>query len=553
MIDGHDGAVLAGFRRLFDGGTIAGLSEGELLARFAARGDEAAFRAIVDRHGPMVLGVCRRMLRDPSSADDAFQATFLVLVRRARAIRDGERLGAWLYAVAVRVARRSRAVERRRAGYEADADPASLAGPEPAAMADLERDDLRRALDEEIGGLPEGLRGPLVLCHVDGLTYLEAARRLRSTEGAVRMRLFRARDRLRKGLTRRGLAPAAGGLAVQLAVESRAAVPATLARSTTSAAVDTAAGLPAAAPAAVAALVHHVLRASLMSQFSVVAAAVMAASGLVAAAGAGMAARQEPAPAAASSPTPAVALVPVPPSTIPAPAALAPAAPAPPQIAAPPAATAPAGAPIPPATPAPVAAPLPLSAPVPVAALPAIATAPAQELAPPAAMLPSQAPPPPTAARPESPEQINARIRRLSQEARTLQAQVDQLQARLLQTQAQLGRAVIELEQARNAPSSPAAARPVGMQTNFGDAEPIIEEVRGPTVERRYDRNGELTNEDLRGETVERVYDVAAPASAPASSEPESDRLRALELKLERLIEAMGRGQAAPAATPVPY
>src|SRR3954452_19183311 len=108
MASGNHAAVLAGVGRLFDGGTVAGLGSGALLARFADRGDEAAFEAIVARHGPMVLGVCRRALADPLDVEDAFQATFLILVAKAGTLRDGDGLGPWLHGVARRVATRAR-------------------------------------------------------------------------------------------------------------------------------------------------------------------------------------------------------------------------------------------------------------------------------------------------------------------------------------------------------------------------------------------------------------------------------------------------------------
>jgi RNA polymerase sigma factor (sigma-70 family) len=204
--------VVRGFGQLFDAGTAAGVPEGELLDRFIARGDEAAFEAIVARHGPLVLGVCRRNLDDPHDIDDAFQATFLVLVRRARSIRDRERLGTWLYAVARSVAQRARRASARRASHEQQA-PARSAEPGDRP----ERDEVRAVLDEEIARLPRRYRLPLILCHLDGRSQAEAAAELRWTPGMVRGRLARAREILRARLTRRGIAaPAvlAGALVV---------------------------------------------------------------------------------------------------------------------------------------------------------------------------------------------------------------------------------------------------------------------------------------------------------------------------------------------------
>src|SRR4051794_38891206 len=114
MASAQYGAVLRQIRRLFDGGSVAGMTEGQLLERFVSRRDEAAFEALVARHGPMVLGVCRRVLSDPNDVEDAFQATFLVLVKKAGTLRRRDLLGNWLYGVAFRVATRSRADAARR-------------------------------------------------------------------------------------------------------------------------------------------------------------------------------------------------------------------------------------------------------------------------------------------------------------------------------------------------------------------------------------------------------------------------------------------------------
>src|SRR4051794_12021714 len=106
MASAQYGAVLRQMRRLFDGSSVAGMTEGQLLERFVGRRDEAAFEALVARHGPMVLGVCRRVLSDPNDVEDAFQATFLVLVKKAGTLRRRDLLGNWLYGVAFRVAAR---------------------------------------------------------------------------------------------------------------------------------------------------------------------------------------------------------------------------------------------------------------------------------------------------------------------------------------------------------------------------------------------------------------------------------------------------------------
>jgi len=196
--------------RLFRDGTSVGLGDGDLLARFVARRDEAAFEALVSRHGPMVLGVCRRMLSDPHDADDAFQATFLVLVRKARGIRDADRLAPWLYGVAHRVAGRARTRANRRAAKEkvgTEIEPSVR-----PAFNDLT--DVRSIIDAEVARLSAKYREVLVLCLLEGLTTDEAAARLHCPPGTVRSRLARGRETLKGRLSARGLAPALAASAV---------------------------------------------------------------------------------------------------------------------------------------------------------------------------------------------------------------------------------------------------------------------------------------------------------------------------------------------------
>ena len=186
---------------LFESGTVAGMSDGLLLERFVARQDGLAFEAILARHGPMVLSVCRRMLPELSDTEDAFQATFLILVRKAGTLRDRQRLGPWLYGVARRVAIRARAQAARRQSRE-------RSGAEVAAMRpceDVERFELLAVLDDEVSQLPEKYRAAIVLCDLEGLTHDEAARQLDCPPGTVKSRLASARNRLRRRLTRRGL------------------------------------------------------------------------------------------------------------------------------------------------------------------------------------------------------------------------------------------------------------------------------------------------------------------------------------------------------------
>ena len=199
---------------------------------------EAAFAALVARHGPMVLGVCRRALADPGDVEDAFQATFLVLVRRAGSVRAGDSLGRWLYGVARRVAAKARARSQR---ARVRTTPSRRRADGPGIRAD--RIGLLAALDEEVSRLPEKYRAPVVLCHLEGLTHAEAAARLRWPVGTVSGRLSRARGLLKDRLVRRGLAPTAGSLGLLLAADgARAAVPEPLAAAAARAAVRASTG-----------------------------------------------------------------------------------------------------------------------------------------------------------------------------------------------------------------------------------------------------------------------------------------------------------------------
>jgi RNA polymerase sigma factor (sigma-70 family) len=203
-------------RRLGDRGV--GLPDAELLARWVASRDEAAFELLLHRHASLVLGVCRRMLNDPQDVEDAFQATFLLLLRKAAAVRKGESLGSWLYKVAYRVALRARG-ERVRPTASPEALETVCARPEE----DLLWRDLRPVLDEEVRGLPEKYRTAFILCHLQGKTNQEAADALGCPLGTVLSRLAWARQRLRDRLTRRGLAVSS---AVLLTVLSQNACPA---------------------------------------------------------------------------------------------------------------------------------------------------------------------------------------------------------------------------------------------------------------------------------------------------------------------------------------
>ncbi len=185
------------------------LSDRQLLEKFVHHREEAAFAALVRRHGPMVLGVCRRMLRHSHDAEDAFQATFLVLAEKAQHLRRPERLANWLYGVAYRTAlhARQRAAHRSRLEREAAAMSAPISDPE------FESQELRRILDEELHRLPEKYRAPLVLCYLEGKTNEEAARLLGWPVGSMSYRLARGRDLLRQRLETRLAASMSQGLA----------------------------------------------------------------------------------------------------------------------------------------------------------------------------------------------------------------------------------------------------------------------------------------------------------------------------------------------------
>jgi RNA polymerase sigma factor (sigma-70 family) len=241
---------------LFRSGTVAGMTDGQLLERFAARRDadgEIAFAALVARHGPMVLGVCRQLLGDPHDAEDAFQATFLALARKAGSLRWPDRLGPWLYGVAQRKTRKVKQQKARRRKHEGRrVSRAGAADDRRAARPELrpEHREEAQALHEELGRLPEKYRAPIVLCYLEGHTHEAAAQALGWPLGTVRGRLARAREQLRARLARRGLLPAGilSGALLRPGT-ARAAVPAALAEATGRAALRTATGRAAAVAA----------------------------------------------------------------------------------------------------------------------------------------------------------------------------------------------------------------------------------------------------------------------------------------------------------------
>jgi RNA polymerase sigma factor (sigma-70 family) len=264
-------SVFREMRTLFHLGAVGSLGDGQLLEAFLSRrGEEAedAFAAVVERHGPMVLRVCRRILMDPNDADDAFQVTFLVLARKARSIARRERLANWLYGVAVRTAkevRKSAARRRVREGPMGDMARAEA----PREQADT--DELRFVIDDELSRLPESFRAPVVLCDLEGKTQREAAALLGVPVGTLSSRLSRGRNRLRRRLTRRGLALPTSGLAVEsLHAATPVVVSPALVASTAKAAVRFAieGSLAGTVPAYLATITQGVLKTMLLAKLT---------------------------------------------------------------------------------------------------------------------------------------------------------------------------------------------------------------------------------------------------------------------------------------------
>ena len=283
---------------ILDGGSTLGLDPAELLARFTAARDEAAFAAIVARHGPMVLATCRRILPNSADADDAFQATFLVFARHARSIRDPDRLAPWLHRVARRVAVQTRALAARRTALEGAKLEVAVAPPPPD-----DRAELRSVLDEELAQLPEKYRTPLVLCYLEGLTHDEAAGQLSWPVGTVRSRLAGGRDRLRSRLARRGYAP--GALAVVFPSTLPTVAVSHFLQAATVRLVFASSSTTAATSAVL--LAQGVLTSMFLTKVQTVALATVAVAATLAAGTAGVLAQQQPAdpvkPAAAAPTT----------------------------------------------------------------------------------------------------------------------------------------------------------------------------------------------------------------------------------------------------------
>jgi RNA polymerase sigma factor (sigma-70 family) len=273
MASGQFGSVLRHIRQLIGPRTSDELTDGQLLDRFALRQDETAFEALMERHGSMVYGLCRGILHDPHSADDAFQATFLVLARKASSIHKRQSVASWLYGVAYRISLRAKANASRRRLHERQI----VTMPTTEPVTDAGRQELRSVLNEELQRLPEKYRAPLILCYLEGKTNEIAARELGWPSGSMSKRLNRGRELLKERLAGRGVALSAMAATAALA-ESVSAAPPALIKSTLQAALLFGAGKATVATVAstqVLALADGLLRTMWLTKVKIVAAACL--------------------------------------------------------------------------------------------------------------------------------------------------------------------------------------------------------------------------------------------------------------------------------------
>ncbi|WP_435011011.1 sigma-70 family RNA polymerase sigma factor [Tundrisphaera lichenicola] len=267
------GSAYRHLRDLFGGRSVVGLGDGQLLRRYASSKDGAAFEALVGRHGPLVLSTCRAVLRSEHDVEDAFQATFLVLARKAGSVQGVDSLGGWLHRVAFRASLRLAESARRRRRKEAEASAMT-----PEVVSQVRPDpELKPILHEEIDRLPESQRLPVVLCDLEGLSYEQAADQLGWTVPSFRCRLARGRQKLRDRLIRRGIAAPAVALLLAGSSATGAVVPALLIRSTVAMATG------GVASAGVVALTQIILRGMLMTKIQIGTTALLAVLGLSAA------------------------------------------------------------------------------------------------------------------------------------------------------------------------------------------------------------------------------------------------------------------------------
>jgi RNA polymerase sigma factor (sigma-70 family) len=283
MDKGGWGEVVRRVRGLLQGGAGVGLTDEQLLQQFAAgerESAESAFAALVERHGGLVLRVCRGVLGDEQEAQDAFQATFLILARKAGSLWVHGTVGPWLYGVARRTASAARSAGARRRKHERRA--AEMA---PRVSEGADWDDLANVLHEEVDRLPDRYRTPVVLCYLEGLTHEQAAGQLGWPVGTVRTRLTKGRERLRIRMLSRGLAPTAGLLALAGGGEAMAgSIPAALAAATVRGALMYAAGesIGGVVPASALALAERGLKMMSLTKLKAVVFSLIAIGGATA-------------------------------------------------------------------------------------------------------------------------------------------------------------------------------------------------------------------------------------------------------------------------------
>jgi RNA polymerase sigma factor (sigma-70 family) len=273
--------IVRHLRKVARRGEGAQVGDAELLERFIAHRDDGAFALLVRRHGPMVLGVCKRVLGNETEAEDAFQATFLVLVRKATSIIPRTQVGNWLHGVAHKTALKARAMNRKRRVKEREAGAAHGRN-----AADDTWQSLLEILDGELRALPEKYQAPIVLCDLEGLSYREAAARLRCPQGTLSGRLTRARALLTRRVARRGLTVTAAALAMLLARDASASLPPSLTAWAVRAGTALAAGkalTEGAVSSKVASLTEGVLKMLLLSKLKIVTAGLLLLAAVVAA------------------------------------------------------------------------------------------------------------------------------------------------------------------------------------------------------------------------------------------------------------------------------
>jgi RNA polymerase sigma factor (sigma-70 family) len=284
MTNGQPNALLKHIRKIVAAQTFRNVSDRELLDAFALRQDEAAFAVLVERHGSMILGVCRRVLRSVHDAEDACQATFLVLARKAGSIRKKDSLGSWLHGVAFRVASDLKKRLARRQSSSAAVD--DVTGRDTVTEVTLR--EAQAALDEELYLLPENYRAPLILCYLEGKTRDEAAHQLGWKPGILKSRLERGRELLRKRLVSRGIAPSVVLLSAVFAETASATMPAVLAFATVKAASLIAVGKATSGtliPIDVVSLSEGVLKTMFTSKLKIATAALVLVAALAVGAG----------------------------------------------------------------------------------------------------------------------------------------------------------------------------------------------------------------------------------------------------------------------------